>query len=138
MAATHIRTVGCIVVLPEWHADAWKRSSRFRRFEGAFAMAYSGVVEPEQLAVLTAVVETYCRENGIDPTGNEREEVARLVMKLFCQGIATAEELRTVLLGPIARALAQPSIGLALQDLKAVGRARRRRCGEECNGPPPL
>ena len=48
-------------------------------------MPYSGVVEPEQLALLTAVVEAYSRENGIDPTGNEREEVARLVMKLFCQ-----------------------------------------------------
>ena len=89
-------------------------------------MPYSIVVEPEQLAILTAVVEAYCKENGIDPTSDEREEVARLVMRLFCQGIATAEELRIMLLGPIARALAQPSIGVALQDLKAVGRARRR------------
>ena len=70
-------------------------------------MPYSGVVEPEQLAMLTAVVEAYCKENGIDPTGDEREEVARLVMKLYCRGIANAEELRTVLLGPLARALAQ-------------------------------
>jgi hypothetical protein len=99
-------------------------------------MAHAGIVEPEQLAILTAVVEGYCKENGIDPTGDEREEVARLVMKLFCQGIATAEELRTVLLGPIARALAQPSIGLALQDLKAVGRARRRRHDENRESPP--
>jgi hypothetical protein len=100
-------------------------------------MPYSCVIEPEQLAVLTAIVEAYCEEKGIDPTSDEREEVARLVMKLFCQGIATAEELRTVLLGSIARALAQPSIGLALQDLKAVGRARRRRKDEERKSPPP-
>jgi hypothetical protein len=100
-------------------------------------MPCSGVVEPEQLAILTAVVETYCEENGIDPAGDEREEVARLVMKLFCQGIATAEELRTVLLGPVARALAQPSMSLALQDLKVVGRARRRRYVEEWKGTSP-
>jgi hypothetical protein len=64
-------------------------------------MPYAGIVEPEQLAILTAIVEAYCKENGIDPTGDEREEVARLVMKLYCRGIATAEELRTVLLGPM-------------------------------------
>ena len=89
-------------------------------------MPYSGDVDPEQLAILTAVVEAYCKENGIDPTSDEREEVARLVMKLSYRGIATAEELRIVLLGPLAQALAQPSIGIALQELKAVGRARRQ------------
>ena len=70
-------------------------------------MPYSGDVDQEQLAILTAVVEAYCKENGIDPAGDEREEVARLVMKLYCRSIANAEELRTVLLGPLARALAQ-------------------------------
>ena len=89
-------------------------------------MPYSGDVDQEQLAILTAVVEAYCKENGIDPAGDEREEVARLVMKLSYRGIATAEELRIVLLGPLAQALAQPSIGIALQELKAVGRARRQ------------
>ena len=89
-------------------------------------MPYGGDVNPGQLAILTAVVEAYCRENGIDPASDEREEVARLVMKLYCRGIATAEELRTVLLGLLAQALAQPSIGIALQELKAVGSARRR------------
>jgi hypothetical protein len=89
-------------------------------------MPCSGVSDPEQLAILTAVVEAYCKENGIDPASAEREEVARLVMKLSCRGIATAEELRTVLLGPLAQALAQPSIGIALQELNAVGRARRQ------------
>jgi hypothetical protein len=63
-------------------------------------MPYAGVVEPKQLAILAPIVEAYCWENGIDSTGNEREEVARLVMKLFW--IATAEELRTVLLCPLA------------------------------------
>ena len=87
-------------------------------------MPYSGVLEPEQLASLNAIVEAYCKENGIDPTSDERQEVALLVMKLSCRGIATTEELRTVLLGPLARALAQPSVGIALQELKAVGRMR--------------
>ncbi len=54
-------------------------------------MADSGFVDLEQLAVLTAVVETYCKENGIDPTSDEREELAGL-------------------LGPLVRALAQRSV----------------------------
>ena len=86
-------------------------------------MPYSGVIDP---AILASVVEAYCKENGIDPTGDEGEEVARLVMKLSYRGIASAEALRIVLLGPLAQALAQPSIGVALQELKAIGRARRR------------
>ena len=61
-------------------------------------MPFSGVVEPEQLAVLTAIVEAYCEEKGIDPASDEPEEIARLVMTMFCRGIATAEELRAVLL----------------------------------------
>jgi hypothetical protein len=73
-------------------------------------MPYSGVVEPEQHAILAAIVEAYCKENGIDPTSEEREEVARLVMKLSFRGIANAQELRKVLLGPLARALAQRSV----------------------------
>ena len=73
-------------------------------------MPFSCVVDPEQLAILTSVVEAYRKENGIDPAGDELEEVARLVMKLSCEGIATAEELRTVLLGPLVRALAQRSV----------------------------
>ena len=61
------------------------------------------IVDPGQLAILTAVIEAYRKENGIDPASDEREEVAGLVMKLSCEGIATAEELRTVLLGPLAQ-----------------------------------
>jgi hypothetical protein len=79
-------------------------------------MPYSSVVEPEQLAILTAAVGAYCKEKGIDPASDEPEEIARLVMKFFCRGIATAEELRTLLLGPIARAPAQPSIGLLVAE----------------------
>ena len=81
-------------------------------------MPAAGVVEPEKLAVLTAIVEAYCKENGIDPTRDEREEVARLVME--CQGVATAEELRTVLLRPLARALAQRSVTGSWESAKTV------------------
>ncbi len=81
-------------------------------------MPAAGVVEPEKLAVLTAIVEAYCKENGIDPTSDEREEVARLVME--CQGVATAEELRTVLLRPLVRALAQRSVAGSWESAKTV------------------
>jgi hypothetical protein len=60
-------------------------------------MPFSGVVEPEQLAILTSIVDAYCKEKGIDPTSDEREQIARLVMTLFSRGIATAKELSTVM-----------------------------------------
>jgi hypothetical protein len=60
-------------------------------------MPFSGVVEPEQLAILTSIVDAYCKEKRIDPTSDQREQIARLVIVLFGRGIATAEELRTVM-----------------------------------------
>lgn len=60
-------------------------------------MPFGGVVEPEQLAMLTAIVDAYCKAKGIDPTGDERDPIARLVMTLFSRGITTAEELKTVM-----------------------------------------
>ena len=83
-------------------------------------MSYSGVVEPEQLAILTAIVEAYCKENGIDPTSDEPEEVARLVMKLVCHGIATAEELGTVLIRPLVQSLAQRSVAGSWESARTV------------------
>jgi hypothetical protein len=73
-------------------------------------MPQDGVVEPEKLAILTALVEAYCKENGIDPTSDEREDVARLVMDLYRRGIVNAEELRTELLRPLVRALAKRAV----------------------------
>jgi hypothetical protein len=83
-------------------------------------MSYRGVVEPEQLAILTAIVEAYCEENGIDPTSDEREEVARLVMELSRQGIANAEELRTVLIRPLVQSLAQRSVAGSWESARTV------------------
>ena len=50
-------------------------------------MPFSCVADPEQLAFLTVIVEVYCHENGIDPASDQREAVARLVLKLFCRAL---------------------------------------------------
>lgn len=61
-------------------------------------MPFSGIVEPEQLTILTVAVEHQCLQAGIDPASPEREEIARLVMALFTNGAATIEELKLALL----------------------------------------
>jgi hypothetical protein len=105
--------------------DAERDQYAFADLREPRIMTYSGDLDAEQCAILTSIVEAYCKENDIDPASDEGQVVACLVMKLTYRGIATAEELRTVLLGPLAQALAQPSIGIVLQELKAVGRERR-------------
>ena len=74
-------------------------------------MPFSGIVEPEQLAILTALVDAYCKEQGIDPASDEGEQVALLVMTLFSVGASTAEEL-----------------GVALR--ARPGRAKKHYCSE--------
>jgi hypothetical protein len=61
-------------------------------------MVFRGVAEPEQLAMLREVVDDHCREAGIDPASEERDEIARLVMSLFNNGASTAAELKAALL----------------------------------------
>ena len=60
-------------------------------------MPFSGIVEPEQLAILTALVDAYCKEQAIDPASDEGGQVALLVMTLFSVGASTAEELAVAL-----------------------------------------
>jgi hypothetical protein len=43
-------------------------------------MSFIGVVEPEQLTILTAVVDQHCLQAGIDLASPERQVVAQLVM----------------------------------------------------------
>ena len=61
-------------------------------------MPFSGIVEPEQLTILTIAVDRHCLQAGIDPASPEREDIARLVMILFKNGAASVEELKAALL----------------------------------------
>jgi hypothetical protein len=56
-------------------------------------MAVSGIAEPEQLAVLTAVLEEICAGAGIEPDSPEREDAALLLIRLYWDGHRTAGSL---------------------------------------------
>ena len=65
-------------------------------------MPLAGVVNPAQLAVLTAVLDDYCREAGIGRASRARDDAARLIMARFNNG-ATVDELRAALHATLQR-----------------------------------
>jgi hypothetical protein len=60
-------------------------------------MSFSGFADPEQLKILTSVLDDYCREHGIDDHSPERAAVGRLLVSLFEQGRQSREDLATML-----------------------------------------
>ena len=60
-------------------------------------MLFNGIVDPEQLTILTTVLDEYCREAGIDRETPEHDQMARLVITLFNNGNSTLDELRGAL-----------------------------------------
>jgi hypothetical protein len=45
-----------------------------------------GVVDPEELAVLSQTLEEYCAENGIGPDHHHRELIAVRLIALYIRG----------------------------------------------------
>ena len=60
-------------------------------------MPFKDVVDPEQLAVLTAVLNDICLAAGIDPQSPESEDSTGLLMHLYRIGCHTADELKDAL-----------------------------------------
>ena len=60
-------------------------------------MPFSGVVHPEQLSLLTSVLDEYCEARSISDE-NARKEAAYRIMSLFKDGAQTSEALRTALM----------------------------------------
>jgi hypothetical protein len=60
-------------------------------------MPFRDILEPEQLAILTAVLDDICAAAGIEPHCPERENVAGLVMHFYGRGYRTADELQAAL-----------------------------------------
>lgn len=58
---------------------------------------HSGTANPEQLALLTTVLEEYCADAGISLLDTGREDAARLLMDLFSRGVEEAAELKAAL-----------------------------------------
>ena len=97
MAAEREKCTIMLSSLLQSRTDDRKRSYPFRLTKEDCVVPFSGIVDPEHLALLTAAVDDYCREAGIDPVGPQRDEVARFVVTLFGHGAATAEELKAAL-----------------------------------------
>jgi hypothetical protein len=55
-------------------------------------MPFTGIIDPEQLALLTKVLDSHCRAHGI-ADAETREQVAFRIVSLFGRGARTAEEL---------------------------------------------
>ena len=60
-------------------------------------MPFRDIADPEQLAMLTGVVNDICDEAGIDPASPEHEEVAFMVMRFYWAGYRTAPQLKAAL-----------------------------------------
>jgi len=60
-------------------------------------MFFNGVVHPEQLAMMTAVLNDYCREHGIKNGSEACESTAVMIVALFRDGYQTAGELKGAL-----------------------------------------
>jgi hypothetical protein len=70
-------------------------------------MRDTGVYTPEQLAMLSKVMDEYCRDHFIERSGPGYEDASYLVLALWRGGARTVDEIRTaldaVLVGPERR-----------------------------------
>ena len=61
-------------------------------------MLSSGIAQPEQLAVLTKVLQEYCAAAHIEPGTLEYEDASRRMMDLHERGITDPEELAVAMM----------------------------------------
>jgi hypothetical protein len=64
--------------------------------KGVGPMPFTGIFDPDQLAMLTNVLERHCRVHGVVDR-KERESIAIYVLSLLQTGSQTPEELTAVL-----------------------------------------
>lgn len=60
-------------------------------------MPFTGIYNPEQLAVLSKVLDEHCQNLGIERPGPDYEDASYLLMALSRKGAQTAEELKAAL-----------------------------------------
>jgi hypothetical protein len=54
---------------------------------------FTAIADPQQRAILTAVLDDICMAAGIDGDGDERDEAANLIMQFYGRGYRTADQL---------------------------------------------
>ena len=79
-------------------------------------MPFRCVADPNQRAMLTALLDEVCLAAGIEPQGPEGEEAANFIMKFYARGHRTANELRTA----VNEAIRDKSIMANLSSLPAT------------------
>ena len=60
-------------------------------------MGITGITDPKQLAMLTAVLDDVCAAAGIGMHGPEREAAASLVMNFYWRGYRTIDDLKSAI-----------------------------------------
>ena len=60
-------------------------------------MPFSGIMDNDQLAMLTKVLDDYCAAHRIEPSSSDRLNVGYLIMSLYEKCVDTAEELSAAL-----------------------------------------
>jgi len=62
-------------------------------------MPYRSIVDDEQLATLTRIMDEYCEQAGIEGSHPAREHLARRLIALFTAGIDNPDDIRKALDG---------------------------------------
>ena len=60
-------------------------------------MPFRDITDPDELAMLTAVLGDLCHDAGIEPDSPEREEAAYMMMRFYWSGFRTADQLKAAL-----------------------------------------
>jgi hypothetical protein len=60
-------------------------------------MPFRDITDPEQLAMLTAVLNDLCHDAGIEPDSPEREDAAYMMMRYYWSGCRTVDQLKAAL-----------------------------------------
>lgn len=60
-------------------------------------MPFRDVADPEQIAMLKAVLNDICHDAGFEPGSDEYDDVAYMVMRFYWAGCRTERQLKTVL-----------------------------------------
>jgi hypothetical protein len=62
-------------------------------------MPFTGVYNPEQVAVLSKVLNDHCTSSCIERSSPDHQDASYLILSLFGNGAQTVEELKTALAG---------------------------------------
>ena len=93
-------------------------------------MSFNGIYKPEQLAMLTKVLNDHCASHGIAPSSPEYTEASYLIMSLSQKGVGTVEELQAGLEGGAIVKSISPRAGTRQRFSTPIPtRERSRRAG---------